>query len=91
MREYIVPLCRTCHRDVGQHPNKCPKPIKLTDKETANGNSIEFTLKNGKILSAKTSGPFFSDGWIIEQKNTAIYYNEGWEIEVELNEFGYKN
>ncbi len=66
------------------------KLIKLTDKETANGNSIEFTLKNGKILSAKTSGPFFSDGWIIEQKNTAIYYNEGWEIEVELNEFGYK-
>lgn len=31
MREYIVPLCRTCHRDVEQHPNKCPKPIKLTD------------------------------------------------------------
>lgn len=30
MREYIVPLCRTCHRGVEKHPDKCPKPVKLT-------------------------------------------------------------
>lgn len=29
MRKYVVPLCRSCHRYVEQHPEDCPLPIDL--------------------------------------------------------------
>ena len=64
--------------------------IKITDKIINNGNSVEFTLKDGKILSAKGGNEGYCEASVNKQKNTATYCLEGGTTEVEFNEFGYK-
>ena len=63
--------------------------IKITDKNINNGNSVEFTLKDGKILSAKGGNEDYCEASVNKQKNTATYCFEGGGYEVEFNEFGY--
>ena len=63
--------------------------IKITDKIINNGNSVEFTLKDGKILSAKGGNEDYCEASVNKQKNTATYCFEGGGYEVEFNEFGY--
>ncbi|MBO5839145.1 MAG: hypothetical protein J6R06_05680 [Bacteroidales bacterium] len=63
--------------------------IKITDKNIYNGNSVEFTLRDGKILSAKGGNEDYCEASVNKQKNTATYCFEGGGAEVEFNEFGY--
>ena len=52
--------------------------------------TVEFTLRDGKILSAKTSGSGFYNVGVNKQENSAYYSDGGCDIEVKFNEFGYK-
>ena len=63
--------------------------IKITDKNINNGNSVEFTFEDGKILSAKGGNEDYCEASVNKQKNTATYCFEGGGYEVEFNEFGY--
>ena len=64
------------------------KLIKITDKYIDDVDYLEFTLRDGKILSAKASGSSYSDASVDKQNNTATYYT-GSEIRIEFNKFGY--
>lgn len=64
------------------------KLIKITEKSPYNGNSKEFTLRDGKILSAKLSGSSYFNASVDKQNNTATCYIDS-EIRIEFNKFGY--
>lgn len=53
-------------------------------------NCIEFTFKDGKIVSAKGGNEDYCEASVNKQKNSANYCYEGGGTEVEFNEFGYK-
>lgn len=64
--------------------------IKIRDSYCSDCPFVEFTLKNGKIVSAKGGNKWYCEASVNKQKNTAIYCFEGGGTEVEFNEFGYK-
>ncbi|MBQ1191456.1 MAG: hypothetical protein IIX43_04150 [Bacteroidales bacterium] len=64
--------------------------IKISDSYCSDCPSVEFTLKNGKIVSAKGGNKWYCEASVNKQKNTATYCFEGGGTEVEFNEFGYK-
>lgn len=64
--------------------------IKITDSYCSDCPAVEFTLKNGKIVSAKGGNKWYCEASVNKQKNTATYCSDGSETEVEFNEFGYK-
>ena len=64
--------------------------IKITDSYCSDCPAVEFTLKNGKIVSAKGGNKWYCEASVNKQNNTATYCSEGSGTEVEFNEFGYK-
>ena len=64
--------------------------IKITESYCSDCPAMEFTLKNGKIVSAKGGNKWYCEASVNKQKNTATYCLETSETEVEFNEFGYK-
>ncbi|MBQ1191943.1 MAG: hypothetical protein IIX43_06690 [Bacteroidales bacterium] len=64
--------------------------IKITEQYCSDCPAVEFTLKNGKIVSAKGGNKWYCEASVNKQKNTATYCSDGSETEVEFNEFGYK-
>ena len=64
------------------------KLIKITDKYIDDSYYMEFTLMNGKILSAKASDSSYSGVSVDKQNDTATCYI-GSELRIEFNKFGY--
>jgi hypothetical protein len=52
--------------------------------------AVEFTLRDGKILSAKTSGSGFYNVGVNKQDNTAYYSDGGCDIKIKFDKLGYK-
>ncbi|MBO7180979.1 MAG: hypothetical protein J6V51_05545, partial [Bacteroidales bacterium] len=66
------------------------KLIKITDKYIDDVDYMEFTLRDGKILSAKASGSSYSDASVNKQNNTAYYSDVACDIKIKFDELGYK-
>ena len=66
------------------------KLIKITDKYIDDVDYLEFTLRDGKILSAKASGSSYSDASVDKQDNTAYYSDVACDIKIKFDELGYK-
>ena len=64
--------------------------IKIRDSYCSDCTFVEFTLKNGKIVSAKGGNKWYCEASVNKQNNTAKYCVEGGAVEVEFSEFGYK-
>ena len=64
--------------------------IKIRNSYCSDCPFVEFTLKNGKIVSAKGGNKWYCEASVNKQNNTAKYCVEGGAVEVEFNEFGYK-
>ena len=64
--------------------------IKIRDSYCSDCPFVEFTLKNGKIVSAKGGNKWYCEASVNKQNNTAKYCVEGGAVEVEFSEFGYK-
>ena len=64
--------------------------IKISDSYCSYCPLVEFTFKDGKIVSAKGGNEGYCEASVNKQKNTATYCFEGGGTEVEFNEFGYK-
>ena len=64
--------------------------IKIRDSYCSDCPFVEFTLKNGKIVSAKGGNKWYCEASVNKQNNTATYCVEGGAVEVEFSEFGYK-
>jgi hypothetical protein len=64
---------------------------KIKDSYCSNCPSIEFTFKDGKIISAKGGNKGYCEASVNKQNNSAQYCVEGGSAEVEFNKFGYKN
>ncbi|MEE0936765.1 MAG: hypothetical protein UIG52_01925 [Bacteroidales bacterium] len=64
--------------------------IKIRDSYCSYCPSVEFTFKDGKIVSAKGGNKLYCEASVNKQNNTATYCVEGGAVEVEFSEFGYK-
>lgn len=64
--------------------------IKITESNCSDCSAVEFTLKNGKIVSAKGGSKLHCEASVNKQKNIATYCWETSMTMVEFNEFGYK-
>ena len=64
--------------------------IKISDSYCSYCPTIEFTFKDGKIVSAKGGNKWYCEASVNKQNNTATYCVEGGAVEVEFSEFGYK-
>ena len=66
------------------------KLIKITEKAYSDRNALEFTFKDGKIVSATKSNGLYSLISVNKQKNSATYEFNGERQLYEFNEFGIK-
>ncbi|MEE0976366.1 MAG: hypothetical protein UH543_01350 [Bacteroidales bacterium] len=64
--------------------------IKIIENYSPYSPTIEFTFKDGKIDSIKSSGDYVSDTRVNKQDNTAYYSDAACDIKIKFNELGYK-
>jgi YD repeat-containing protein len=64
--------------------------IKITKRYTNDKSSLEFTLRDGKILSVKGGDFDIASPSVNKQENTANYWWGGLETDGKFNEFGLK-